>query len=88
MLPEPVVVKLKLLDDRGPVTVNVKVPCAPEKVPVPPEMVAVPEIDVAEVGVTVEEADQVLPSPNLTTKETATAPAPPPPPVTEMVVGP
>ena len=63
-------------------------PCAPENVPVPPVMVAVPESEVAEVGVTVEEAERVLKSANLTTKETVNDPAPPPPPVTVMVVAP
>ncbi len=51
-------------------------------------MVAVPENEVWDVGVTVELATQVLPSPNVITKPTAIVPDPDVLPVTEMVVAP
>jgi hypothetical protein len=51
-------------------------------------MVAVPEMEVEDVGVTVEVAFQVLPSPNVTTKTTPSDPPPAWVPLTEKVVAP
>jgi len=87
-VPAPVVVKGKLLVVKGPVRTKEKDPFAPRKVPVPEVMVAVPEMEVEDVGVTVELAAQVLPSPNVTTKAMPTDPPPPAVPFTEMLVGP
>ena len=87
-VPAPVVVNAKLLDVKGPVTTKEKDPWAPKKVPVPEVIAAVPEMEVEDVGVTVELATQVLPSPNVTTKPMESDPPPAALPLTAMVVGP
>ncbi len=87
-VPAPVVVNAKLPVVKGPVVTKEKDPWAPRKVPVPEVIVAVPEMEVEEVGVAVEVAVQVLPSPNVTTKPMPSDPPPAWVPLTAMVVAP